>query len=113
MLVSFAKEERVTASKVIQTSPVAGDIVKITVEDLEAGLYAAKVVCYAQGLSLVQKASADFGYGLDIAACTRTWRGGCIIRADFLNEKTGLPQQRMRYSSAEWQARRDLTFTDF
>ena len=44
-----------------------GDIVKITVEDLEAGLYAAKVVCYAQGLSLIQKASADFGYGVDIA----------------------------------------------
>lgn len=85
-VISFAKEERVAASKVIKPHTVAGDLIKITVEDLEAGLYSAKVVCYAQGLALIQKASAEFGYGVDIAACARIWRGGCIIRADFLND---------------------------
>ena len=85
-VISYAKEERVAASKVIKTHTIPDDFIKLTVKDLEAGLYSAKVVCYAQGLALIQKASAEFGYGVDIAACARIWRGGCIIRADFLND---------------------------
>lgn len=86
-IVSSLKDQRVIASK--QLAALKKKTVdcpfKITVEDLEAALYAAKIMCYAQGLALIQKASADNKYGVDIKACARIWRGGCIIRADFLN----------------------------
>ncbi|OHT01932.1 6-phosphogluconate dehydrogenase [Tritrichomonas foetus] len=87
-VVSFMKEERVAASKVLNKKAIstADDLIKITVEDLEKGLYAAKIACYAQGFAMIQAASIQNNYGVDIAACARVWRGGCIIRADFLND---------------------------
>ena len=85
-IVSSLKEERVLASKVIQKNPVTDIQINITVDDLENALYAAKIVSYAQGLALIQNASQQFNYNVDISACARIWRGGCIIRADFLND---------------------------
>ena len=53
---------------------------------VEAALYASKLVSYAQGFSVLQKASDDFGWNLDMASIARMWRGGCIIRSAFLND---------------------------
>lgn len=85
-MISFHKHQRVKASQIIDKQTIPDDLVPITIDDLESGLYAAKIACYAQGLALIQKASEVFNYGIDIAVCARIWRNGCIIRAEFLNE---------------------------
>ncbi len=51
-------------------------------------LYVAKIASYAQGLSLLKAASEHYGFNLNIGKITRGWRGGCIIRAQFLDEIT-------------------------
>lgn len=51
-----------------------------------AALYASKLVSYAQGFSVLQKASDEFGWNLNMASIARMWRGGCIIRSAFLND---------------------------
>jgi 6-phosphogluconate dehydrogenase len=51
-------------------------------------LYASKVVSYAQGLDLMRTMSAKRGWHLDLGAIASIWRGGCIIRARFLNRIT-------------------------
>ncbi|KAJ1447558.1 putative 6-phosphogluconate 1-dehydrogenase [Pelagophyceae sp. CCMP2097] len=53
---------------------------------LEPALYTAKVCAYAQGFALLATASADYGWGLDLRAIARLWRGGCIIRAALLDD---------------------------
>jgi 6-phosphogluconate dehydrogenase len=55
------------------------------IEDVRLALYASKVVAYAQGFDQIQRASEEFGWGIDRGAMARIWRGGCIIRARFLN----------------------------
>jgi 6-phosphogluconate dehydrogenase len=49
-------------------------------------LYAGMIATYAQGMALLQKASSVYGYGLDLEAVARIWRGGCIIRAALLED---------------------------
>ena len=58
------------------------------VDDVRAALYASKVVAYSQGFDQIAAASAQYGWGIDRAAMARIWRGGCIIRAKFLNRIT-------------------------
>ncbi|MFS0698748.1 NADP-dependent phosphogluconate dehydrogenase [Cellulomonas sp. 179-A 4D5 NHS] len=58
------------------------------VEDVRLALYASKVVAYSQGFDQIAAASAEFGWGIDRGAMARIWRGGCIIRARFLNRIT-------------------------
>lgn len=55
------------------------------IEDVRLALYSSKVVAYAQGFDQIQRASEEFGWGIDRGAMARIWRGGCIIRARFLN----------------------------
>ncbi len=55
------------------------------VEDVRKALYASKVVAYAQGFDHIAAGSAEYGWQVDRAAMARIWRGGCIIRARFLN----------------------------
>ncbi|WP_062212493.1 NADP-dependent phosphogluconate dehydrogenase [Demequina oxidasica] len=55
------------------------------IEDVRLALYASKVVAYAQGFDQIQRASEEFGWDIDRGAMARIWRGGCIIRARFLN----------------------------
>jgi 6-phosphogluconate dehydrogenase len=50
------------------------------------GLFTAIITISAQGLALLSAASAKYGYGLDLAAVARIWRGGCIIRAGVLED---------------------------
>ncbi|TKC02564.1 NADP-dependent phosphogluconate dehydrogenase [Pedobacter cryotolerans] len=56
------------------------------IEDLEEAFYFAMANAYAQGMHLLWKASIDFEYGLNMAEIAKIWRGGCIIRAEFLED---------------------------
>jgi len=58
------------------------------IEDVRSALYASKVVAYSQGFDQIAAASAEYGWGIDRGAMARIWRGGCIIRARFLNRIT-------------------------
>jgi 6-phosphogluconate dehydrogenase len=58
------------------------------VEDVRQALYASKVVAYSQGFDQITAASEENGWGIDRGAMARIWRGGCIIRARFLNRIT-------------------------
>ncbi len=58
------------------------------VEDVRQALYASKVVAYSQGFDQIAAASVEYGWDIDRGAMARIWRGGCIIRARFLNRIT-------------------------
>lgn len=60
---------------------------------LEEALYASKVISYAQGFSLMRAASSEYDYHLNYGEIARIWRGGCIIRARFLNDITAAYQE--------------------
>jgi 6-phosphogluconate dehydrogenase len=53
--------------------------------DLEHALYASKIVSYAQGFAQMAAASEAESWGVDLGAMATIWRGGCIIRARFLD----------------------------
>ena len=54
-------------------------------EDVRQSLYASKICSYAQGFQLLSMASVEYGWRLDFGAIALMWRGGCIIRAAFLD----------------------------
>ena len=58
------------------------------IDDVRQALYASKVVAYSQGFDQIAAASAENGWDIDRGAMARIWRGGCIIRARFLNRIT-------------------------
>ncbi len=58
----------------------------LDLDDVEAALHTAKIISYAQGFMVLDAASRDHGWDLDLAAVARLWRGGCIIRAAFLDD---------------------------
>lgn len=56
------------------------------VNEVEKALYFAFIITYAQGLSLLDDASREYDYGLDLETIAKIWRGGCIIRAELLED---------------------------
>jgi 6-phosphogluconate dehydrogenase len=58
------------------------------VEDVRQALFASKVVAYSQGFDQIAAASLEYDWGIDRGEMARIWRGGCIIRARFLNRIT-------------------------
>jgi 6-phosphogluconate dehydrogenase len=58
------------------------------IDDLQKALYAAKLVSYSQGFDEIAAGAEEFGWDIDLGAMARIWRGGCIIRARFLNRIT-------------------------
>ncbi|MDH6121579.1 6-phosphogluconate dehydrogenase [Kitasatospora sp. GAS204A] len=60
--------------------------------DVEKALYASKIVAYAQGFNQIQAGSAEYGWQIAPGAMASIWRGGCIIRARFLNRITAAYQ---------------------
>lgn len=87
---SAMKEERVAASKVLSGPCIAdcqfdGDKDQF-IEDIGKALYASKICSYAQGFDLLAKASKEYEWDLDLGSIALLWRGGCIIRAQFLND---------------------------
>ncbi len=55
------------------------------IDDVRQALYAAKIVSYAQGFAQLKAAAAEHGWKLDYGRIAQLWRGGCIIRAVFLD----------------------------
>jgi 6-phosphogluconate dehydrogenase len=55
------------------------------VEDVRQALYASKIVAYAQGFNQIQAGSAEYDWNITPGSLATIWRGGCIIRAKFLN----------------------------
>ncbi len=58
----------------------------LAVRDLEQALVAGKILCYAQGFDLLDKASAEFDWSLPMPGIAEIWREGCIIRSAMLND---------------------------
>ncbi|MCL6434076.1 MAG: NADP-dependent phosphogluconate dehydrogenase [Leptolyngbyaceae cyanobacterium HOT.MB2.61] len=86
-IMSSYKQERVAASKQL-TGPSAsfdGDA-QAFVTKVRDALYCSKMCSYAQGMALLSKASKVYGFNLNLGECARIWKGGCIIRAGFLNK---------------------------
>ncbi len=82
---SASKELRLEASEIF---PAQHELAHGTgsIEALMHCLYASKLVSYAQGFVLMQQASQERGWGLDLASVARLWRAGCIIRSRFLEQ---------------------------
>ncbi len=91
-IISSFKEERVAASEKLSGPDVAEGRSELDrdalIDDMRQALYAAKICSYAQGMTLLKLASEEHEYGLDLGAVAKLWRGGCIIRARFLNDIT-------------------------
>ena len=88
-ILSSQKEERVYASSVLTgpTKKYEGSSQKL-IEATRDALYVSKICSYAQGMSLLKKASVEYGYDMDLGAIAKIWRAGCIIRARLLNDIT-------------------------
>ncbi|WP_018610897.1 NADP-dependent phosphogluconate dehydrogenase [Segetibacter koreensis] len=56
------------------------------VAELEKAFFFSMIITYSQGMHLLQKASKDFQYNLNLDEIAKIWRGGCIIRSLFLND---------------------------
>ncbi len=82
---SALKEQRVRAADVLTGPAGAADGDAALTGDLESALYASKIVSYAQGFAQMSAASESEGWGIDLGAMATIWRGGCIIRARFLD----------------------------
>ncbi|BDM70206.1 6-phosphogluconate dehydrogenase, decarboxylating [Streptomyces nigrescens] len=67
---------------------LGGSAAESFTDDVEQALYASKIVAYAQGVHQIQAGSQEYGWGIDPGAVAKIWRGGCIIRARFLNRIT-------------------------
>jgi 6-phosphogluconate dehydrogenase len=82
---SALKEQRVAASERLAgpSSTAAAD--PRFADDLEHALYASKIVSYAQGFAQIAAAAEDEGWRIDLGSMATIWRGGCIIRARFLD----------------------------
>ena len=55
------------------------------IDDVQHALYASKIIAYAQGFNQIQAGSDEYGWGITPGVLATIWRGGCIIRAKFLN----------------------------
>jgi 6-phosphogluconate dehydrogenase len=83
---SAMKESRVRASKVLTgpSSKYTGDRAKF-ISQIRDALYASKICSYAQGFVQLQAAAVEHDWPLNLGNCALLWRGGCIIRAVFLD----------------------------
>ncbi|KAK6154958.1 hypothetical protein DH2020_009206 [Rehmannia glutinosa] len=88
---SGLKEERTEAAKVFKSGGF-GDILtdqvvdkEKLIDDVRKALYASKICSYAQGMNLIRAKSVEKGWDLKLGELARIWKGGCIIRAIFLD----------------------------
>ena len=97
-MLSSQKADRVKAASILAgpvSSPPAGEVARRAgggarpatrlVDDVREALYASKIVAYAQGFEHLRAGSKEFSWNLDLGALATIWRGGCIIRAQFLD----------------------------
>ena len=88
-VLSSQKKQRVAASSVLQgPTPALSLEKKALVDKVHDALYASKVISYTQGFDLIKTMGEKRQWGLDLGGIASIWRGGCIIRARFLNRIT-------------------------
>jgi 6-phosphogluconate dehydrogenase len=96
---SKTKPERIEAAKKLIWNTQTTDVnTSEAITALQSALYLSIVVTYAQGLAQLHTASKEYNYGLNLETVAKIWRGGCIIRANILEDfrkayvaKTDLP----------------------
>jgi 6-phosphogluconate dehydrogenase len=86
-IMSSIRDERIAASKQISgpNAKYGGDIAAF-VNMVRDALYCSKICSYAQGMALLSTASKTYNWELNLGEMARIWKGGCIIRAGFLNK---------------------------
>ena len=86
-VLSSMKDERVLASQTLSGPQrvFTGDKQQFIAE-LGRALYLAKIISYAQGYQLMRAAAQEFGWQLNYGGIAVIWRGGCIIRSEFLGK---------------------------
>ncbi len=85
-ILSALKDQRVAASSVFDRPDINIDLPKEElVQKVHDALYASKVISYAQGMDLIKQVGEKHEWNLDLGSIAKIWRGGCIIRARFLN----------------------------
>ena len=85
---SGLKSERVEASRQLpgpQQSGYTGDR-DAMINAVHDALYASKICSYAQGMNLIRRGSEEYNWNIDLGELSRIWKGGCIIRAQFLDK---------------------------
>src|SRR5436189_2011534 len=83
-MLSSQKAQRVRASSLLK-GPGATKATSGLIDDIQEALYASKIVAYAQGFEHLASGSREHRWDLDLGALATIWRGGCIIRAKFLD----------------------------
>ncbi len=82
---SALKDERGKVGKMYGISRPIGTLSEDFLDDLEDALYISTVSSYAQGMKLLDVASVERGYELDLSTVARVWKDGCIIRSKLLD----------------------------
>lgn len=84
---SAQKSERIKAAEFLARPkrPFTGDNLAM-IDAVRDALYAAKIISYAQGFRLLREASTEYKFDLNYGEIALMWRGGCIIRSQFLND---------------------------
>ncbi|HEX2373896.1 MAG TPA: NADP-dependent phosphogluconate dehydrogenase [Actinomycetota bacterium] len=106
-VLSAQRDQRIAAAKILQgpagrVDPGRADAF---VDDVRDALYASKVVAYAQGFEQIQAAADAYGWDVELGGLATIWRGGCIIRARFLD--------RIRDAYAADPGLRNLLFAEY
>ncbi len=83
---SSLKEERVNASRFVDKISVNVENKEEFIQNVHNALYVSKICAYAQGFSLLNAASKEYNWKLDMKTIAHIWEGGCIIRAKFLED---------------------------
>ena len=85
-IISGAHDQRAKAREVFSTHLRRIDVShKKFIEAVRSALFASKICAYAQGFDIIRQASVEFGWNLEPGTLAMIWRGGCIIRAQFLH----------------------------
>lgn len=84
---SSLKEERVRLSKFYDHRKPCGEVTKDQLKECcKNALDFGFILAYAQGIELLESASANYKYGIDIKSVLKIWRAGCIIRSALLGD---------------------------
>ena len=87
--ISAIKEERVAASKILKgPGKKYRGSKKALIQAIHDALYCSKICSYAQGFQLMRQAQKEYNWKLNFGEIAQIWRGGCIIRAAFLQKIT-------------------------
>ncbi|WP_409329210.1 NADP-dependent phosphogluconate dehydrogenase [Trujillonella humicola] len=83
--VSSKPAQRAAVRATVSRRPAAAAVDDRFADDVRAALYSSKVVAYAQGFDILVAGARQYGWDIDLGEVAAIWRGGCIIRARFLN----------------------------